>query len=123
MAARKTVNEAEIGRVRDQLDLAIESLIARGPETASVDRLRGSSGFLEGIRQTAASQPVSPAVAAALRELKPRAARAGQLLDSAAAFYRGWWQVSPAPIEDYTPEGAWASAPRSSVTGNLSIEA
>jgi hypothetical protein len=123
MAARKTVNEAEIGRVRDQLDLAIESLIACGPETASVDRLREAARLLQGIRQMTASQPVSPAVAAALRELEPRATRAGQLLDSAAAFYRGWWQVSPAPAEDYTPEGAWTSAPRSSVTGNLSIEA
>jgi hypothetical protein len=124
MAPQKIIKEAAIGRVRDHLDQAIASLTERGPEAAAVDSLREAARLLEEIRRTAASQPVSPALAAAVRELAPRAARAGELLDSAAAFYRGWWQVSPAPGEDYTPEGAWASAAsRSRVSGNLSIEA
>ena len=123
MAPPKHITETDIGRVRDQLDQAIGNLIERGLEPDGVARLREAVRLLEGIRDRAASQPPSPALAAALRELVPRAARAGQLLDSAAAFYRGWLQVSEAPAEDYTPEGAWASAPRSSVTGNLSFEA
>jgi hypothetical protein len=124
MAARKIVNEADIGRVRDQLDQAIESLVERGLEATGVDELRQAARLLEEIRLAAVSQPPSRALAAALRDLAPRAARAGELLDSAAAFYRGWLQVSPAPVEDYTPEGAWASpAFRSSAGGGLSIEA
>ncbi len=125
MAARKIISEADIGRVRDRLDQAIESLVERGLEPTGVDELREAARLLEEIRLTAVSQPPSRALAAALCELAPRAARAGQLLDSAAAFYRGWLQVCPAPVEDYTPEGAWASpAFRSSTAGgSLSIEA
>jgi hypothetical protein len=121
---RKSVNEADISRVREQLDQAIASLIEHGLEPIGVDQLREAARLLEGIRQTAASGPISPALAAALRELTPRATRAGELLDSAAAFYRGWLQVTPALPEDYTPEGAWApAASRSSPSGNLSLEA
>jgi len=124
MVRRKSVNEADISRVREQLDQAIESLIERGLAPIGVDQLREAARLLEGIRQTAASEPVSPAVAAMLRDLAPRTARAGELLDSAAAFYRGWLQVTPALPEDYTPEGAWApAAGRSSPSGNLSLEA
>src|SRR4051812_2021022 len=128
MAARRIVSEADVeadvARVRDQLDQAIESFIARGLEPMGMDRLREAARLLEGIRREAASQPASPAVVAALRDLAPRAARAGQLLDSAVAFYRGWLQVSPAPAEDYTREGAWASAAaRASAGGGLSLEA
>ena len=124
MAAGKIVSAADIGRVGDQLDQAIVSLIERGLEPIGVDRLREAARLLEEIRAEAPSEPPSPAVAAALRGLVSRAARAGHLLDSAAAFYRGWWQVSPAQAEDYTPEGAWASAAvRSSAGGNLSLEA
>lgn len=129
MAARKIVNEADIGRVRDQLDRAIESLVERGPEQTGVDELREAARLLEEIRLAAVSRPSSRELAAALRdlarrELAPRAARASHLLDSAASFYRGWLQASPAPAEDYTPEGAWASpAFRSGPGGGLSIEA
>ena len=124
MASRKRVTEADIACVREQLDRAIASLVERGPEQTSVGQLREAVRLLEEIRQAAASEPLSPALAAALRGLAPLTARAGQLLDSAAAFYRGWWQVSPAPAEDYTPEGAWASTTaRSNAGGNLSLEA
>jgi Arc/MetJ-type ribon-helix-helix transcriptional regulator len=127
MTPRKFVNEfvnqADIGRVRDQLDRTIEGLVERGLEDTGVDQLREAVRLLEGIRQTAASQRPSAAVAAALREIAPRAARAGQLLDSAAAFYRGWLQVSPAPAEDYTPDGAWAPAAPSTAGASLSVEA
>jgi hypothetical protein len=124
MVPGKSIHEADIRRVREQLDQAIESLIERGLEPIGVDQLREAARLLEGIRQTAASGPLSPALGAALRDLTPRATRAGQLLDSAAAFYRGWLQVTPALPEDYTPEGAWAPAPgRSSAGGNLSLEA
>ena len=144
MASPKRVTEAGIACVRDQLDLAIASLVERGPEQTGVGQLREAARLLEEIRQQLQSEepsrdhvgrvanprPIgnrplaSPALAAALRGLAPRTARAGQLLDSAAAFYRGWWQVSPAPAEDYTPEGAWASTTaRSNAGGNLSLEA
>jgi len=122
MARRKIVSEADIGRVRDQLDLAIASLVEGGPDQSGVGRLQEAARLLEEIRQAAASEPLSPALAAALRGLAPRTARAGQLLDSAAAFYRGWWQVSPAPAEDYTPDGSWVSAAARS-TASLSLEA
>jgi hypothetical protein len=124
MAARRIISETDIHRVRGQLDQAIGSLVERGLEPAGLDELREAVRLLEGIRDRAASQPPSPALAAALRELVPRSARAGQLLDSAAAFYRGWLQVSEAPAEDYTPDGVWASpASLSSAGGGLSIEA
>jgi hypothetical protein len=120
---RKSINEADISRVREQLDQAIASLIECGLAPIGVDQLREAARLLEGIRQTAASEPVSPALETALRELTPRATRAGELLDSAAAFYRGWLQVTPALPEDYTPEGVWAPGGRSNASGNLSLEA
>jgi hypothetical protein len=124
MAARKMIDEADIGRVRDHLDQAIESLVQHGLEPTGVEELRKAARLLEEIRVSAVSHPRSRVLAAALRDLAPRAARAGELLDSAAAFYRGWLQVSPPPAEGYTPEGAWACpALRSSMGGGLSLEA
>jgi hypothetical protein len=117
------IHEADVDRVGDQLDQAIKSLVERGLQTTGVDELREAARLLEEIRVSAVSHPPSPVLAAALRDLAPRAARAGELLDSAAAFYSGWLQVLP-PAEDYTPEGAWASpAAPSSLGGGLSIQA
>jgi Arc/MetJ-type ribon-helix-helix transcriptional regulator len=118
------IHEADVDRVGDQLDQAINSLVESGVQPTGVDELREAVRLLEDIRVSAVSHPPSPVLAAALRDLVPRAARAGELLDSAAAFYRGWLQVSPAPAEDYAPDGAWAStAFRSSAGGVLSIQA
>src|SRR3954453_24155565 len=108
MAARTMIHAADVDRVGDGVAKAINSLVERGVQPTGVDELREAVRLLEEIRVSAVSHPLSPVLAAALRDLVPRAARAGELLDSAAAFYRGWLQVSP-PAEDYTPEGAWAS--------------
>jgi hypothetical protein len=117
------LNEADIAQARKQLDRAIESLAAAGVAGTGLDDLREAARLLEGLRLAAVAEPPAPALAPALRDLQARAARLGQLFDSAAAFYRGWFQVSPPAAEGYTPEGIWSAGVRSGPGGALSLEA
>jgi hypothetical protein len=117
-------NGEDVARVRNQLDRAIESLALRPTDGGGVDHLREAARLLEGIRLAAGREPLTFALAPALRDLQTRAARAGQLFDAAAAFHRGWFEVTPAPAEGYTPEGVWAAGTtRSAAADSLSLEA
>jgi hypothetical protein len=117
------LNESDIARVRKPLDRAIEGLAAAGVADTGLDDLREAARLLEALHLAAVEEPPPPALAPALRDLQARAARLRQLFDSAAAFYRGWLQVSPLPSEGYTPEGIWAAGARPGPGGALSLEA
>jgi hypothetical protein len=116
-------NESDIARVRKQLDRAIEGLAAAGVAEIGLDDLREAARLLEALRLAAVEEPPPLVLAPALRDLQARAARLRQLFDSAAAFYRGWFQVSAAAAEGYTPAGIWAAGAPSGPGGALSLEA
>jgi hypothetical protein len=117
------LNESDIARVRKQLDRASEGLVAAGVAETGLDDLREAARLLEALRLAVIKEPPPPALAPALRELQARGVRLRQLFDSAAAFYRGWFQISPLPSEGYTPEGLWAAGARPDPGGALSLEA
>jgi len=48
--------------------------------------------------------------------------RLAQLVDSAAAFYRGWFGAAPV-AEGYTAEGVWTASQGTVPVGGLSLEA
>jgi hypothetical protein len=111
--------QADLGRVNEKLEAAIESLTRGGPldPQSSVEPccalLREAASFLEKVHRARPVAPAGPVLVSLLRQVQARCARVQLLLDAAAALCRGWLQASPAADADYTPEGAWArvSAP------------
>jgi hypothetical protein len=117
------LTDADIALVRHQVEQAISSFAVQGFEKTGMDCLREAVRLLEGIREMARREPLTSRLAPALRDVQTRAAHLGQLVDSAAAFYRGWLGASPAAAEHYTAEGVWAAPARSISVGALLLEA
>src|SRR2546430_1403000 len=102
--------ESEIAHVEAQLDSAVESLAAMHAGNSGLDPLREAVRLLEGMHVAAIQAPPAKTLEPAIRRIAQRAARAQELLDSAAAFYLGWIGALPSVAEDYTAEGGWAPA-------------
>ena len=78
--------------------------------------------MLEEIYARARQEAPPSCLAPAVQDLKMQAARLAQLVESAAAFYRGWFGAAPT-IEGYTGEGIWAASQGSVPGCGLSLEA
>lgn len=96
-----------LNRVEEQMGDVIESLVALRMGDAGVEPLREAARLLEQLHCQAVHEPLAPALAPALRRIDGCARRAQELLETAAAFYRGWLCTSAPIAQDYTPEGHW----------------
>jgi hypothetical protein len=105
---------ADLARVNEKLDDAIESLTRGGPlhPQSSIEPccvlLREAAALLEQVDHARILITAEPMLLALVRQVQARSARVQLLLDAAAALCHGWLQASPAADLDYTPEGAWA---------------
>jgi hypothetical protein len=111
--------QADLGRVNEKLEAAIESLTRGGPLSPQLNvgpccaLLQEAASLLEKVHRVRLVAPAGPVLVSLLGQVQARCARVQLLLDASAALCRGWLAASPAPDPDYTPEGGWAhiSAP------------
>ena len=116
------LTEADIAGVRRQLECAQESFAVRGFDASGAGDLQTAMRLLEEIHERAQRQAPAPSLAPAMQDLKMQAASFAQLIDSAAAFYRGWFGAAPI-AEGYTAEGVWTASQGSVLACGLSLEA
>lgn len=116
------LTETDIAGVQRQLECARESFAVRGFDGSGAGDLQKAVRLLEEIRERAQRQAPAPSLAPAVQDLKMQAVRLAQLIDSAAAFYRGWFGTAPM-AEGYTAEGVWTASQGSVQACGLSLEA
>ena len=114
--------EADIAGVRRQLECARESFVVRGFDASGAGDLQTAMRLLEKIHERAQQQAPSPSLAPAMQDLRMQAASLAQLIDSAAAFYRGWFGAVPMP-EGYNADGVWTVSQESVPACGLSLDA
>ena len=116
------LTEADIAGVRRQLECARESFVVRGFDASGAGDLQTAMRLLEEIHERAQRQAPAPSLAPAIQDLKMQTVRLAQLIDSAAAFYRGWFGAVPV-TEGYTADGVWTASQESIPACGLSLEA
>jgi hypothetical protein len=114
--------EADIAGVERQLECARESFVVRGFDGSGTDELQKATRLLEEIYRRAQQEAPASSLATAMQDLKMQTVLLGQLVDSAAAFYRGWFGAAPL-AEGYTAEGVWTASQGSVPVCGLSLEA
>ncbi len=116
------LTEADIAGVQRQLECACESFAVRGFDGSGTGELQRATRLLEEIHMRARQEAPASSLAPAIQDLKMQTVRLAQLIDSAAAFYRGWFGAAPA-TEGYTAEGVWTASQGSVPACGLSLEA
>ena len=116
------LTEADIAGVQRQLECARESFAAGGFDGSGTGELQNATRLLEEIYMRAQQEAPASFLAPAMQDLKMQTVRLGQLVNSAAAFYRGWFGAAPL-AEGYTAEGVWIASQGSVPACGLSLEA
>lgn len=116
------LTKADIAGVQRQLECARESFAVRGFDRSGTGELQRAIRLLEEIYMRAQQEASASSFEPAIQELKMQTVRLGQLVDSAAAFYHGWFGTAPM-AEGYTAEGVWTASQGSARVCSLSLEA
>jgi hypothetical protein len=124
---RAHVTREKLTQVQARLEAAIGSFVSmplgNGPNEREA-ALGEAAALLEGVyahwqrEKQPAGQLESDLLAAALwkvqmlpllRGVHAQASQLQRLNDTALGFCQGWLSAAPLPLDDYTPEGIWAS--------------
>jgi hypothetical protein len=100
----------DLGQVNENLQAAIHGLSgAAGPAGVElyILRLNETATLLGNVKRLGLTGP-QPELTGLLRSVKARSRKVELLLESAAAYYRGWLAASPANDAGYTSAGTWA---------------
>jgi len=116
------LTESDIAGAQRQLECARESFAVRGFDGSGTGELQKATRLLEEIYMWAQQEAPASSLAPAIQDLKMQTVRLGQLVDSAVAFYRGWFGTAPI-AEGYTAEGVWTASRGSVPVCGLSLEA
>jgi len=115
------LTEADIAGAQRQLESARETLAVRGFDGSGTGELQKATRLLEEIYMRAQREAPASSLAPAIQDLKMQTVRLAQLVDSAAAFYRGWFGAAPV-AEGYTAEGVWTASQGSVPVCGFSLE-